>query len=57
VTPKTDYIRHTAKLTRQLALDTEMGPPPELTAEYWKALAKALEQVADGIESTAKRKD
>ncbi len=57
MTPKTDYIRHTAKLTRQLALEAEVGPPPQLTAEYWKALARALEQIADGIESTSKRKD
>jgi hypothetical protein len=55
--PSTDYIRHAAKLTRQLAMDASMGTPPVLTPDYLKALAKALEQVADGLEQNAKRKD
>ena len=55
--PSTDYIRHAAKLTRQLAMDAAMGSPPELTPEYRKTLAKALEHVADGLEQASKRKD
>jgi len=55
--PATDYIRHAAKLTRQLAMDAAMGTPPVVTPEYLKALAKALEQAADGLEQNAKRKD
>lgn len=55
--PSTDYIRHAAKLTRQMAMDASMGTPPAMTPDYLKALAKALEQVADGLEQNAKRKD
>ena len=55
--PSTDYIRHAAKLTRQLAMDGSMGTPPALTPEYLKSLAKALEQVADGLEQASKRKE
>ena len=39
------------------AMDASMGTPPELTPEYLKTLAKALEQVADGLEQASKRKD
>lgn len=57
MSPQTDYIRHAAKQTRQLAMDAAMGGPPVLTTDYLKTLARALEQVADGLEQAAKRKD
>jgi len=55
--PSTDYIRHAARLTRQLAMDASMGTPVVLDPEYLKTLAKAFEQAAEGIEAAAKRRD
>lgn len=55
--PSTDYIRHAAKLSRQLFLDASMGTPSTPDPEFYKTLAKALEEIADGLESTAKRRD
>ena len=56
--PTTDYIRHAAKLSRQIYLDAGMGgtvkaPDPE----FFKTLAKALEDIALGLEQVAKRRD
>lgn len=54
----TDYIRHAARLSRQLYLDAGMGgaaPAPD--PEFYKTLAKALEDIADGLEQAAKRRD
>ena len=51
--PETDYLRHAAKLARKLQLDAGLGEArPD--AEFWKALAKALEECAGGLESLAK---
>ena len=55
--PTTDYIRHAAKLTRKLYLDASMGTQATPDAEYFKTLAKALEDIADGLETVAKRRD
>jgi hypothetical protein len=38
-------------------MDASTGTPPVLTPDYLKALAKALEQVVEGLEQNAKRKD
>ena len=54
--PKTDYIRHAAKLARKVHLDS-MGGIPTPDAEFFKTLAKALEDIADGLEQAAKRRD
>ncbi len=54
---QTDYIRHAARLSRQAVTDAGPGGTPTLDAEFLKALAKALEQAADGIERSLKRKD
>ena len=54
---QTDYIRHAARLARQASMDAAMGGPVVLDAEFLKTLAKALEQAADGLERTLKRKD
>lgn len=56
--PTTDYIRHAAKLSRQIYLDagpggTAAAPDPE----FYKTLAKALEDIALGLEQVAKRRD
>jgi hypothetical protein len=48
--PQTDYIRHAAKLARKLQMDSAMGAAAAPDAEFWKALAKALDEVAAGLE-------
>ncbi len=53
--PATDYIRHAARLTRKLQLEAGLGASPAPDAEYWKTLAKAFEEIADGFEQTARR--
>ncbi len=55
--PSTDYIRHAAKLSRKLSLDASMGTPTTPDAEFYKTLAKALEDIADGLEFASKRRD
>ena len=55
--PTTDYIRHAAKLSRKLYLDAALGSPPAPDPEFYKTLAKALEDIADGLEQAAKRRD
>jgi thymidine phosphorylase len=56
--PTTDYIRHAARLSRQIFLDAGLGgvakaPDPE----FYKTLAKALEDIALGLEQATKRRD
>ena len=53
--PQTDYIRHAARLARKLQLEAASGTPPTPDAEFYKALSKALEQMAEGLEQTARR--
>ena len=53
--PTTDYIRHAARLARKLQLDAATGTPPAPDAEFYKALAKAFEEIAAGLEQVAKR--
>lgn len=57
MTPSTDYIRHAAKLSRQLYLDAAMGAAPQPDPEFYKTLAKALEDIADGLVFASKRRD
>ena len=52
-----DYIRHAARLTRQLVLSAGPGATPAPDAEYYQTLAKALEQAADAIEQLGRRRD
>ena len=54
--PTTDYVRHAAKLTRKLYLDASLGTAAP-DAEYYKTLAKALEDIADGLDQLSKRRD
>ena len=55
--PTTDYIRQAAKLSRKLYLDAALGTPPAPDPEFYKSLAKALEDIADGLEQVAKRRE
>jgi hypothetical protein len=53
--PQTDYIRHAARLARKIQLDAAMGGTPQADAEFYKALAKALDEIAQGLEQVARR--
>lgn len=53
--PKTDYTRHVARLTRKLHAEAAMGGPAGPDAEYWKQLAKALEEIADAMDKIPSR--
>lgn len=55
--PATDYIRHAARLARQLVLQAGPGGTPVPDAEFYTTLARAMEQIAEGIEQTSKRRD
>lgn len=57
MSPTTDYIRHAAKLSRKLYLDASMGGAPAPDPDFYKTLAKALEDIADGLDQVAKRRD
>lgn len=48
--PPTDYIRHAARLARKIQADAALGGTPQPDAEFYRALAKALEEVAAGLE-------
>jgi hypothetical protein len=52
--PATDYIRHAAKLARKLQMDAAMGGTPQPDAEFYKTLAKAFDEIAQGLEQVAK---
>lgn len=53
--PETDYIRHTAKLARKLQMDAGMAGTAQPDAEFWKSLAKALEECAAGLEALGRQ--
>ena len=46
----TDYIRHAARAARKCAGDPLGGPPVPPDAEFFRTLAKALEEIATGLE-------
>jgi hypothetical protein len=50
----TDYIRHAARSARKCAGDPLGGPPQAPDSEFYKTLAKALEEIAAGLEQLAK---
>jgi hypothetical protein len=52
--PSTDYIRHAARLARKLQMDGAMGGTPQPDSEFFKALSKALDEIAAGLELVAK---
>lgn len=52
--PPTDYIRHAARLARKLQMDSAMGGTPQPDAEFFKALSKAFDEIAAGLEMVAR---
>jgi hypothetical protein len=55
--PQTDYLRHTAKLARKLQMDAGSGGTAQPDAEFWKSLAKALDECAQGLEALGRHGD
>ncbi|HET6638270.1 MAG TPA: hypothetical protein VFH82_05760 [Gemmatimonadota bacterium] len=55
--PATDYIRHIARLARKLHMDAAMGGTPQPDAEFYKALSKAFDEIAAGLEQVSKPRD
>ncbi|MGH7702490.1 MAG: hypothetical protein ACREMO_05320 [Gemmatimonadales bacterium] len=51
--PPTDYIRHAARLARKVQMDAALGGTPAPDVEFYKVLAKALEEIAAGLESVS----
>jgi len=47
----TDYIRHAARLARKCAGDPFGGPPQPPDPEFYKTLAKALDEIAAGLDA------
>jgi hypothetical protein len=52
--PSTDYIRHAARLARKLQMDAAMGTTPAPDAEFYKALSKAMDEIAAGLDLVSK---
>lgn len=52
--PTTDYIRHAGRLARKIQLDAAMGTAPQPDSEFYKILAKAMDEIAAGLELVAK---
>ena len=50
----TDYIRHAARAARKCAGDPLGGAPHPPDAEFYKTLAKALEEIASGLDQLGK---
>ncbi|HEV8264414.1 MAG TPA: hypothetical protein VGQ06_05640 [Gemmatimonadales bacterium] len=50
----TDYIRHAARLARKYAGDPLGGAPQAPDPEFYKTLAKALEEIAAGLDALGK---
>ena len=50
----TDYIRHAARAARRCAGDPLGGPAQPPDAEFYKTLAKALEEIAAALEQLEK---
>jgi len=53
----TDYIHHAARLARQIHLDAAMGGTPAPDGDFYKTLAKALNDIAESLEAIAGRRD
>lgn len=49
--PTTDYVRHAAKLARKLHTEAGLGGGnPQPNAEFYRILAKAMDEIAEGLE-------
>ncbi len=53
--PTTDYVRHAARLARKIHLDSAMGGPLQPASEFFKTLAKAVEEVAAAMAQIGQR--
>jgi len=53
----TDYIRHAARAARKCAGDPLGGAPQPADPEFYKTLAKALEEIAASLEKLGKGED
>ena len=53
----TDYLRHAARAARKCAGDPLGGEPQAPDPEFYRTLAKALEEVAVGLEQLGRRED
>jgi hypothetical protein len=51
----TDYIRHAARAARKCAGDPLGGPTQSPDPEFYRTLAKALEEVAAGFEQLGRQ--
>jgi hypothetical protein len=47
---RTEYTRHAAKLARKIHADAALGGPAKLDAEFYKQLAKALDEIAEALD-------
>ena len=47
----TDYIRHAARAARKCVGDPLGGAPQPPDAEFYKTLAKALDEIAAGLDA------
>ena len=50
----TDYIRHAARVARKCAGDPVGGPAQPPDPEFYRTLAKALEEIAAALEQLGK---
>jgi hypothetical protein len=56
VRPSTDYLEHLARLARKIHAEAGMGgPPPQPDPEFYKVLAKAVDEVVAGFKSLSQR--
>jgi len=53
--PSTDYIEQLARLARKLHANAAMGPAPQPDAEFFKVLAKAMDEITAGFKSVSQR--
>jgi hypothetical protein len=53
----TEYIRHAARAARKCAGDPLGGVPQPADPEFYKVLAKALEEIASGLELVGKPRE
>lgn len=54
--PSTDYIEHLARLARKIHGESALGStPPQPDAEFFKVLAKALDEIVMGFKSVSQR--
>jgi len=53
----TDYVRHAARAARQCAGDPFGAEPSAPDPEFYRTLARALEEIASGLEQLARPHD